>query len=229
MDGVNINIGMNLSINIVVLNDFIAVPTSPATPFIIESPPTNFLKNKPIALYITISTTCIIINRLFEINAPISELEELASQLGSDVPFFLYNKLSLCTGRGEIINPLDIEFSGVSVLLVKPTFGLSTKEVYQNYSWCGYSKEQNINNLIEAIKNKDVDKVDELIFNDLENVALKLSNELNDSFNKIKSLSYNRHISGSGPTMFILDVKSIDKKNIEELLPDYKIILCNTI
>ena len=169
------------------------------------------------------------LNRLFEVNASIEELSAIASELGSDVPFFLHNKLSLCTGRGEIINPLDIEFSGVSVLLVKPTFGLSTKEVYQNYSWCGYSKDKDIMNLIEAIKDKDVDKVDELIFNDLENVSLKLSDELNESFNKIKSLSYNPHISGSGPTMFILNVKSIDKKNIEELLPDYKIILCNTI
>ena len=64
------------------------------------------------------------LNRLFEINATTSELEELASQLGSDVPFFLHNKISLCTGRGEIINPLDIDFGGASVLFIKPTFGL---------------------------------------------------------------------------------------------------------
>ena len=68
-----------------------------------------------------------------------------------------------------------------------------------------------------------------MILNDLENVSLKLSNELNDSFNKIKSLSYNPHISGSGPTIYILNVKSIDKKNIEDILPDYQYILCNTI
>ena len=169
------------------------------------------------------------LNRLFEINAPISELEELASQLGSDVPFFLYNKLSLCTGRGEIIAPLDIDFSGVSVLLIKPTFGLSTKEIYQNYLWSGISKELTINNLLFALKEKNVDKVDELIFNDLENVALKLSNELSDAFNKIESLSYNVHVSGSGPTMFILNVKQIDHKYREEILPEYRLIMCNTI
>ena len=169
------------------------------------------------------------LNRLFEVNATISELEELANQLGSDVPFFLYNKIALCTGRGEIINPLDIDFSGVSVLLIKPTFGLSTKEIYQNYLWNGVSKESDINNLLTALKEKDVDKVDELIFNDLENVALKLSSELNESFNKIESLSYNVHVSGSGPTMFILNVKQIDYKNIEQILPDYRLILCNTI
>ena len=169
------------------------------------------------------------LNRLFEVNAKVEELASLASELGSDVPFFLYNELSLCTGRGEIINPLGIDFSGVSVLLIKPNFGLSTKEVYQNYVWSGLSKELNINALLESIKNKDVDKVDELIFNDLENVSLKLSSELNESFNKIKSLSYNPHISGSGPTIFILNVKSVDKRNIEELFPNYQIILCNTI
>ena len=169
------------------------------------------------------------LNRLFEINASVDELSKLASELGSDVPFFLHNKLSLCTGRGEIINPLDIDFSGVSVLLIKPTFGLSTKEIYQNYLWSGISKELTINNLLFALKEKNVDKVDELIFNDLENVALKLSNELSDAFNKIESLSYNVHVSGSGPTMFILNVKQIDHKYIEEILPEYRLIMCNTI
>ena len=62
-----IKTGINLSLNIVVLKAFIAPPTSPATPFMIESPPTNFLKNNPMAEYITISITCIIINKLFEI------------------------------------------------------------------------------------------------------------------------------------------------------------------
>ena len=169
------------------------------------------------------------LNRLFNVNASVSELEELASSLGSDVPFFLHNKLSLCTGRGEIINPLDTEFSGISVLLIKPTFGLSTKEIYSNYIYNGISKELKINSLLDAIKQKDVNKVDELIFNDLEGVALKLSKELQESFDKIKGLSYNPHVSGSGPTIFILDVKAIDLKYIEEILPDYKLILCNTI
>ena len=169
------------------------------------------------------------LNRLFEINATISELEELASQLGSDVPFFLHNKISLCTGHGEIINPLDIDFSGVSVLLIKPPFGLSTKEIYQNYKWNGVSKEIQINYLVDAIKAKDVMKVDELIFNDLESVALSINAELKDSFNKIEGLSYNPHISGSGPTIFVLDAKAIDLKNIEGILPNYKLILCNTI
>lgn len=169
------------------------------------------------------------LNRLFEVNASIEELSTLAGELGSDVPFFLYNQISMCTGRGEIINPLDLDFSGVSVLLIKPTFGLSTKDVYQNYNWNGISKEQEINQLLDSIKDKNVDKVDELIFNDLEKVSLNLSSELNESYNKIKSLSYNPHISGSGPAIFILNVKEIDKKNIEEILPNYELILCNTI
>ena len=113
--------------------------------------------------------------------------------------------------------------------MIKPTFGLSTKEIYSNYIYNGISKELKINSLLDAIKQKDVNKVDELIFNDLEGVALKLSKELQESFDKIKGLSYNPHVSGSGPTIFILDVKAIDLKYIEEILPDYKLILCNTI
>ena len=66
----------------------------------------------------------------------------------------------------------------------------------------------------------DVEKVDELIFNDLEAVALNISNELKEAFDKIEGLSYTPHISGSGPTIFVLNAKGMDKMNIEEILPN---------
>lgn len=169
------------------------------------------------------------LNRLYGLNLSVNELELIGKELGSDVPFFLYNKISLCTGRGEVINPLDIDFSGVPVLLIKPNFGLSTKEIYQNYLWSGIDKSKEIKNLLECLNKKDIKKVDELIFNDLENVSLKISESLNEIFNKVKGLSYNPHISGSGPTIFILDGNSKDYEIIKNLFDDCKVISCYTI
>ena len=41
------------------------------------------------------------LNELFGSPLPLEKLHELAAALGSDVPFFLYDKPALATGRGE--------------------------------------------------------------------------------------------------------------------------------
>ncbi len=63
----------------------------------------------------------------------LESLHVLASALGSDVPFFLLGSPSLARGRGEILerkplpHPLDL-------LLLKPTFGVSTGWAYRQWS-----------------------------------------------------------------------------------------------
>ncbi|MDE7263199.1 MAG: 4-(cytidine 5'-diphospho)-2-C-methyl-D-erythritol kinase [Anaeroplasmataceae bacterium] len=169
------------------------------------------------------------LNRLFEVNASYEELYELACQLGSDVPFFLRIQTAMCTGRGEIITPMELDFKNISFLIVKPSFGLSTKEVYQNYQFDGSSKQAMIQRLLEAIRSKDFDEIDSCIFNDLESVSLKLSPELEELYKKIEALSYIPHISGSGPSIFILNAKSVDVENIKAIDDTIEVYLCHSI
>lgn len=61
-------------------------------------------------------------------------LSGLGAELGSDVPFFLYDSLCVCRGRGEIIDPLEGAWRQ-HVLLVKPSFGVSTPDAYK--AWAG--------------------------------------------------------------------------------------------
>ncbi len=46
------------------------------------------------------------LNRLWNLNWPVERLQELAIQLGSDVPFFLYGGAALVQGKGENVVPL---------------------------------------------------------------------------------------------------------------------------
>ncbi len=46
------------------------------------------------------------LNVLWELHWPVERLQEIAAQLGSDVPFFLHGGTARCTGRGEIVEPL---------------------------------------------------------------------------------------------------------------------------
>ncbi len=60
-------------------------------------------------------------------------LAGLAAQLGSDVPFFIYNRPAICSGRGEIIEPVELRES-YQGLLVHPGFGVSTPWAYKTYA-----------------------------------------------------------------------------------------------
>ena len=62
-------------------------------------------------------------------------LAELGGEIGSDVGFFIYGAASRCTGRGEKVEPLP-EWEGwrPRVVLLKPSFGVSTPDAYRRWS-----------------------------------------------------------------------------------------------
>ena len=70
--------------------------------------------------------------KLLKLPATKQELVKIAKKIGSDVPFFLENKMALCEGIGDKITLIE-KYSKYYVLLIKPHEGLSTKEVYQKY------------------------------------------------------------------------------------------------
>jgi 4-diphosphocytidyl-2-C-methyl-D-erythritol kinase len=70
------------------------------------------------------------LNRLWEGRLPVSELAPLGSELGADVPFFLMGGTALGLGRGDDLYPLaDVRRLGV--VLLTPSFGVSTAEAYR--------------------------------------------------------------------------------------------------
>ena len=78
--------------------------------------------------------TLLALRTLTGIAAPDAELEEIAGRLGSDVPFFITRKPSVCRGRGEIIEPVPRWSEEVRGLLVHPGFGVSTPWAYKAYA-----------------------------------------------------------------------------------------------
>ena len=70
------------------------------------------------------------INEIENLGLSLDELADIASEFGSDIAFFLYQSTCICKGRGEKIELVDIEL-GNEVLLVKPSFGVSTPQAYK--------------------------------------------------------------------------------------------------
>ena len=56
-------------------------------------------------------------------------LTSLAARLGSDCPFFIYNRPMFATGRGEVLEPFDIDLSGFRIEVAVPEgVAVSTRE-----------------------------------------------------------------------------------------------------
>jgi 4-diphosphocytidyl-2-C-methyl-D-erythritol kinase len=75
------------------------------------------------------AATLLALDQLFATHAP---LDELAAQLGSDVPFFLQRSVALVRGRGEIVTPTDFPHM-LALLLIKPPFNVPTPWAYQQW------------------------------------------------------------------------------------------------
>lgn len=78
------------------------------------------------------------VNGLVGAGLEVSDLEELAAGLGSDVPFFVRGVPAWCRGRGEIVEPIGDELPGAELLLVKPPFPVPTAWAYAAWARGGF-------------------------------------------------------------------------------------------
>lgn len=76
----------------------------------------------------------ILLNNLFTLGMSITEMADIAATLGSDCPFFVYNRPMIARGRGELLEPLTTlgsVFKDHSVLIIVPdNCAVSTAEAY---------------------------------------------------------------------------------------------------
>jgi len=56
----------------------------------------------------------------------------MAADLGSDIPFFIYQSAALIRGRGERVEPVDFPHA-LPLLLIKPPFGVPTPWAYKHW------------------------------------------------------------------------------------------------
>ncbi|MGH8100778.1 MAG: 4-(cytidine 5'-diphospho)-2-C-methyl-D-erythritol kinase [Chthoniobacterales bacterium] len=88
------------------------------------------------------ASTLLALNEVFETKLRREALAKIAESIGSDVPFFIFQSPAICRGRGELVTPIQLReqlrtasqapiISGLSILLLKPEFGVPTAWAYQ--------------------------------------------------------------------------------------------------
>ncbi len=179
------------------------------------------------------AATLLGLNELWSLGLSMDALSGLAEQIGSDVPFFLYNSMAYVLGRGERIFSRKT-LRKVPILLVKPDFSISTAWSYKKLSdtrslknnkvgETGFNahidngseltkkdgKVNNIEHFIRSIERAELGNLTDIVSNDLESVAIERFPVIADIKTRLqKQGALCSLMSGSGSTVFgVFDTK----------------------
>jgi 4-diphosphocytidyl-2-C-methyl-D-erythritol kinase len=84
------------------------------------------------------------VEKALKLRIATAEMESVAAQLGSDIPFMLHGGTMLGRGRGEILTPLSV-MKDVYFVIVKPPLNISTAWVYEHLNFALTKHKQRTN------------------------------------------------------------------------------------
>lgn len=145
------------------------------------------------------------INEKFNLQLSEAALIDYALQLGSDCPFFIINKPCFATGRGENLEPVEVNLSVYKIVIVNPGIHVSTKEAFTKLTPEIPAKS------IKEIVAQPVESWREELSNDFEKPVF----DLYPAIKKIKDETYAAgaiyaSMTGTGSTVFGIFTKSFE-------------------
>jgi 4-diphosphocytidyl-2-C-methyl-D-erythritol kinase len=140
----------------------------------------------------------------WQLPLPPSDLLDMATALGSDVPFLLNGGLALCEGRGERVTTLTPYWprSMRWLLLLRPAIGIATAAVFRNLPASDYSDDTHSRTVSAAFNAGQTPPVQDL-HNALERSVLEHYPEVAQArADLLHAGAPFVGLSGTGPTLF---------------------------
>jgi 4-diphosphocytidyl-2-C-methyl-D-erythritol kinase len=139
-----------------------------------------------------------LMNEKFQLGLSTQQLIDYAVQLGSDCPFFIVNKPCYATGRGEILEEVELDLSAYQFVLVNPGIHVNTGWAFAQLQ---LNDEQRLD--LRKIIHQPIHTWKEQLINDFEAPVCKAHPEIGN----IKDELYNAgalyaSMTGSGSTVF---------------------------
>ena len=165
------------------------------------------------------AATILALNKIWNINDDIKNLELLGTTLGADVPFFMTGGTAKISGIGDIVEKINTKFKGTFVL-VKPNFGVSTPYAYSKVKFplTNTHKISKITTILEK-EAFDFESAKDLFFNRFEDFIFDEYQEIKQIREVLEDLGCASLMSGSGATVFGL---VHDKENLDFILNELK-------
>lgn len=196
------------------------------------------------------------LNALLGTHFSMKELMEIGAELGADVPFAIMNQAKSCraipsylrsdrlactcaraTGIGTELFP--VKMPPRDILLVKPSFGASTREVYKGIDSCVIPMRPDNDRLVSVLEDlsdnsgeaESDEKCRELwdraydqMINVLENYTIKKNSVLQNLKQNLEDAEQTSHtmMSGSGTTIFSILNNDIKIDNLYPLINNLK-------
>jgi 4-diphosphocytidyl-2-C-methyl-D-erythritol kinase len=154
-----------------------------------------------------------LLNEKFKLNLSTSKLLNYALQLGSDCPFFIINEPCFATGRGEILEEVELDLSAYKIVLINPGIHVNTGWAFSNIT-----PALPIKSIVEIIQ-QPVETWKAELKNDFETAVFAA----HPAIEEIKKSFYSQGaiyaaMSGSGSTVFGIfntpvDIATFKNKN----------------
>ena len=148
------------------------------------------------------------LNKLWHLNKNTWQLCELGKELGADVPFCVLTqntgyRCALGEGIGDKLTTINKSLRK-HIILAKPAFGVSTKEVFAGIDICPIEKRPGVDKLIEAIYRGDTTCIYGEMINVLEAYTINRYKDVKKLKEKVEETQGVQKVlmSGSGPTVF---------------------------
>lgn len=150
------------------------------------------------------------------------DIYEIASKIGSDVPFFLFGGLCRVRGRGEIVEKTDYQISK-SFIIAVPEESVSTSTAYKLWDEFGRLYDKNSDEALAAINEGRYDKGISL-FNSFEDVIVRRYESIKEAFEIMEKYELVPCLSGSGSAVFaVVEKDFIPNKDFVFELEEKKI------
>lgn len=141
------------------------------------------------------------LNEIFETNYSLEKLARLGLQIDSDVPYCVYSKTSLVSGRGEIITPLP-KLPKMKFVIAKPDISVSTPRILKKIKHSELD-HPNIPQLLTGINEHNYQEIITNMGNALEPITSSYHSQITALKQRMLSSGADvAQMSGSGPTVF---------------------------
>lgn len=153
------------------------------------------------------ATVLLVLNRLWDLNLPRSELMRLGLRLGADVPLFLFGENALGEGVGERLTALELQPAWYLVLV--PQVAVSTKEIFSEPALTRDTKQLKIPPFLSGQGRNDLESVVTVRYPD---VAAHLA--------WLKQHAAGARMTGSGACVFAEFTEQGEAQALQSQLPE---------
>ncbi len=168
------------------------------------------------------AVTLSLLARLWEARLSPREIHDIASDLGSDVPFFFIGGEADVSGRGERVTPRE-DGPPADLLLLVPPFPLSTREVY--------AAHRRLHPRPAPLPEKLEIETSGKLFgpNDLASAVLNIRGEMKAFLDSARKVVSDLTISGSGSALVLRGLTDDGEARLKQEHPDARLFRCRTL